>query len=109
MRFLISVIDTATGTATRAEIDDIDRFNEQLHTDDEWVMACGLADPSASTVIDGRNDMPIVESGPLHSATEFVSGFWVIDVADAATAQRRAIAASRACGRRVELRALLGV
>lgn len=108
VKFLISVIDTATGTATRAEIDDIDRFNEQLRADGEWIMACGLADPSDANVIDGRHDLPVVESGPLHSTTEFVSGFWIIDVATADVAHGRAVEASRACGRRVELRSMLG-
>jgi hypothetical protein len=41
---------------------------------------------------------------PLFEAKENFSGLWIIDVADAETAEKLAFAASKACNRKVELR-----
>lgn len=108
MRFVISVIDSATGSASAAEMAAIDAFNASLRVAGEFVLAVGLAHPDRSMVLDGRVDPPDESSGPLHVGDEYVSGMWMIDVADQATARERAVAGSRACNRRVELRAVLG-
>lgn len=108
MRFVISVIDSVTGSGTGDEMAAIDAFNASLRAAGEFVLAVGLAHPDGSTVIDGRVDPPVETPGPLHAADEYVSGMWMIDVADQATARERAIAGSRACNRRIELRAVLG-
>ena len=108
MRFVISVIDSVTGSGTGDEMAAIDAFNDSLRAAGEFVLAVGLAHPDGSTVIDGRVDPPDETYGPLHVGDEYVSGMWMIDVADQATARERAIAGSRACNRRVELRAVLG-
>jgi hypothetical protein len=108
MRYLMSVIDTSTGSATPSEMTDIDAFNSRLRAAGEMVLAVGLAEPAQACVIDGRGDAPTVVDGALHTGIEYVSGMWMIDVTDHATALDRATAASRACNRRVELRAVLG-
>lgn len=108
MRFVISVIDSTTGSASPAEMTAIDAFNAALQSSGEFVLAVGLAHPDTATVIDGRVDPPAESSGPLHVGDDYVSGVWMIDVTDEATARERATAASRACNRRVELRAILG-
>ena len=108
MRFVIAVIDSATGSASPAEMAAIDAFNESLRAAGEFVLAVGLAHPDTATVIDGRVGSEVETPGPLHVGDEYVSGMWMIDVADQATARERAIAGSRACNRRVELRAVLG-
>jgi len=108
MRFLISVIDTATGTGTPEETAAIDEFNARLVADGHWVLACGLAAPSSAIQIDARGGDAVVTDGPLHATTEYVSGFWIITAADHAEAQALATEGSRCCNRRVELRALLG-
>lgn len=108
MRFLLSVIDSATGTATPDEMVAIDAFNEELMADGHWVLAGGLQDPSRSLVLDNRAGAGRTSPGPLVAHEEHLSGFWVIDAPDADAAQRLAAEASRVCNRRVELRGLLG-
>ncbi|MCC2334933.1 YciI family protein [Cellulomonas wangsupingiae] len=107
-RYLMSVIDDATGTATAAEIASIDEYNDRLVAADQWVLAGGLAAPWASTVVDATGDGPPLRTdGPFLETTEYVAGFWVVEAADHATALGLATDASRACGRRVELRPFL--
>lgn len=107
MRFLISVIDDTAGLATDNEMAAIDEFNDRLQADGRWVFACGLSDPSASTVIDNRGGAGIVSDGPLIDSPEHVSGFWIIDASDRDSAFALATEGSHACNRKVELRALL--
>lgn len=106
MKFLISVVDSASGTATPEELRAIDAFNDTLHADGHWVIAGGLAPPSEAVVVDGRGEEETVTPGPLHEGPEFLAGFWVVEAEDRETALRLAAAASWACNRRVEVRAL---
>jgi hypothetical protein len=108
MRFLISVIDDQTGTATPEEMAAIDAFNDRLQAQGHWVVAYGLTSPSEASVIDNRGAEPVVTDGPLHDATEYISGFWLVTAPDPTRAQALASDASTACNRRVELRPLLG-
>ena len=108
MRFLISVVDDRTGSATAEEMAAIDGFNDRLVADGHWVLACGLAAPDTAVVIDGRQEEPVVSEGPLVQTADYVSGFWIVEAADRQTAQELAVEGSRACNRVVELRALLG-
>ena len=107
MRFLISVIDTETGTATAAEMAAITSFNDRLRDRGQLVLACGLTSPAEAVVIDGRGNQALVGEGPLCDTAEYVSGFWVVEAADADDARALAAGASAACNRRVELRAML--
>ena len=107
MRFLVSVIDDTTNSGTAAELVAIDAFNERLVTGGHWVLACGLAAPGASVVVDGRGETATFADGPLHESAEYVSGFWVIEASGLDEARDLAAQGSRACGRRVELRPLL--
>ncbi len=107
-QYLISVLDTQSGLATDDEMSAIDSFNKQLRTDGHWVFACGLAAPSAAAVIDGRGDIPQFINGPHDNAPEYVSGFWVIEAADRDEALRLAVAGSKCCNRKVELRPFYG-
>ena len=108
MRFLISVIDDRTGSATAEEMAAIDVFNDRLVADGHWVLACGLAAPDTALVIDGRPVEPVISEGPLVQSPDYVSGFWIVEASDRQTAQELAAQGSRACNRVVELRALLG-
>jgi hypothetical protein len=107
MRYLMSVIDTTTGSATGDEMTAIDAFNDGLVPDGHWVLAGGLGAPTTATVVDGRPAQPLVTSGPFVETAEYVAGFWVVEAADDDEALALAIAGSRACGRRVELRSFL--
>lgn len=108
MKFLISVIDDVTGSATRAEMASIDAFNERLVAGGHWIFAGGLAAPADATVIDDRDDAGSFTDGPFLPSSDYVSGFWIIEASDPADARDLAAEASRCCNRRVELRPFLG-
>ena len=104
MKFLISVIDDLANSGTPSEMVEIDKFNEELRANGQWVFAWGLQAPQSATVIDNRNDANLRTGKPLFDAKENFSGVWIIEAADAQTAEKLAFAASKACNRKVELR-----
>ena len=108
MRFLIAVIDSKSRSGTSDEMAAIDAFNDKLVANDQMIMACGISDPTEATVIDNRADLGAVTPGPLHSTDEFMAGFWLIRAADHAEALGLAAEGSKACNRKVEVRALHG-
>ena len=107
MRFLISVIDNQTGTATSDEMTAIDAFNDGLRERGQFIFACGLSSLESALVIDNRNGVNLVSEGPLHDSHEYISGFWIIEAKSPEDARELATSASLACNRRVEIRALL--
>jgi hypothetical protein len=107
MRYMISVIDDQTNSATADEMAAIDVFNDRLKAEDQWVFAAGLALPSASTVIDNRGGAPVFTDGPYLESKEYLAGFWIIDATDLDVALKRAAEGSKACNRRVEVRPFL--
>ncbi len=107
MRFILFVVENQTSEASGNEMAAIDEFNDQLRANAQWVMAAGIGSPATASLVDNRNDAGISQPGSLFSSQDFYSGFWVIETKDAATAQRLALEASKACNRRVELRPFL--
>ena len=107
MRFLISVVDNQTGTATTAEMAAIDQFNDGLRERGQFIFAGGLSSPDSAKVIDNRSNRGELSAGPLHQSDEYLSGFWIVEAKDEAAALAIANGASLACNRRVELRPLL--
>lgn len=107
MRFVIFVIDSESNSGTGDEMVAIDEFNARLQRDRHWVFAAGIGAPDTATVIDNRANEPQIEHRSLFDTADFYSGFWVIDAPDTDVAQQLALAGSRACGRRVELRPFL--
>lgn len=108
MRFLLSVIDATAGLATGDEMAAIDAFNDGLRANGHWVMANGVSGPSTATTIDNRAGARIVTDGPFVATDEYVAGFWIIDAADRDEAIKLALDGSKACNRKVEVRAFLG-
>lgn len=108
MRFLISVIDSQSNSASTDEMDAIDKFNEKLRENGHWILACGIDSPKSATLIDNRNGANLVKAGSYNQADEYMSGFWLIAATDLEEAQRLAVEGSKACNRKVELRPLLG-
>jgi hypothetical protein len=108
MKYLVSVIDDRTGSATPVEMAAIDVFNERLRAEGHWVFAGGLAGPGSAAVLDNRGAEPVVSHGPFVRSHDFVSGFWIIEAADFDDALALASDASRSCNRKVEVRPFLG-
>jgi hypothetical protein len=104
MKYLISVIDTLDNPGTPAEMIEIDKFNDSLRENGQWIFAWGLQPPKTATVIDNRNDAHISTGKPLFDAHENFSGLWLIEAESAEVAERLAYLASKACNRKVELR-----
>jgi len=107
-RFIVFVIDSLSASGTAEEFAAIDAFNDQLRAHGHWVAAGGLAAPSVSLLIDNRCGIGRRSAESLLAGPESYSGFWLIDCKDSHTAQQLALEGSRACHRKVELRALLG-
>jgi hypothetical protein len=104
MKFLFSVIDTVNNSGTAQEMVEIDKFNDQLRADGQFIFAWGLQAPESATVIDNRAGANLSTGKPLFEAKENISGLWIIEVDDAETATKLAFEASKACNRKVELR-----
>jgi hypothetical protein len=106
MRFLISVIDDLSNSGTPAEMVEIDKFNDSLRANNQFIFAWGLHAPETATVIDNRNGANTETGRPHFDAKEHYSGFWVIEADAPETAKKLAFEASKACNRKVELRPL---
>ncbi|GGC96737.1 hypothetical protein GCM10011512_24700 [Tersicoccus solisilvae] len=113
MQYLISVIDDGqaasagrTDSATAAEMEAVDAFNQRLQADGHFVFAGGLAGPDTATVIDNRGEKPVITDGPFIESREYLAGFWVWEVPDLDAALALAADASTACNRKIEVRAL---
>ena len=107
MRYLVSMIDDQTGSATPSEIAAIDAFNDRLQAAAHWVFAGGLSSPSSATVIDNRGGESLFTDGPFLESKEYLAGFWVIEAPDLDVALKLAAEGSKACNRRVEVRPFL--
>jgi hypothetical protein len=104
MKYLISVIDQLNNPGTAAEMLEIDKFNDSLRKNGQWIFAWGLQPPETATVIDNRNDANISTGKPLFDAQENFSGLWLVEAESAEEAERLAHSASKVCNRKVELR-----
>lgn len=108
MKYLVSVIDDTTGSASPDETTAIDAFNDRLVAEGHWVFAGGLASPSRTTVIDNRGEEPVFTDGPFIESKEYLAGFWIIDAPDPDAALMLAAEGSKSCNRKVEVRPFLG-
>lgn len=107
MQYLVNVIDDRSESGTAEEAVAIDAFNEKLIAGGNWVFAAGLADPTVSTVIDGRGDEPVFTDGPFVETKEWAAGFWIIEAPDLDVALTLMADGSKACNRRLEIRPVL--
>ena len=107
MKFLLSVLDTRSSSASESEMSAIAGFNAELRRHDALIFAGGLAHAQESITFapDISPDAPrrsVVDEG-----AHFVSGMWIIEAPSSARAHSLAFAASQACNRLVECRAFL--
>jgi hypothetical protein len=83
----------------KAHIDFMKRFNAELRAAGEFIQAEGLAPPGRARIVRaGKDGAPDVTDGPFAESKEFLAGFWIIDVEDAARAHALAARASAAPG-----------
>ena len=101
------MIDTHSATATEAEMENIDAFNQKLQQNNYWVMAAGIGAPATAKLIDNRQAKAVIEGRSNFAGPEFYSGFWIIDVPTNELAAELALEGSGACNRKVELRPFL--
>ena len=137
MQFLFGVIDDATATASAEEMSAIRALNDQMRAGGHRVFAGGLAAPDMASTVDNRDGRALITPGALATGpapsraaatdaeaagasaagaaqggapgpgTAYLSGLWIVDVPDETAALTLAAEASRACNRRVEVRAFL--
>lgn len=107
MQYLVNVIDDRSDSGTAEEMAAIHVFNDRLIANGNWVFAAGLADPTISTVIDGRGDQPVFTDGPFIESKEWAAGFWIIEAPDLDVALELMAEGSKACNRRLEVRPVL--
>lgn len=80
---MIHVNPTLMETLTEAEQNEIfaahDEFQKPLRDSGELVGFAALADPTQTTTVRVRNDVPAVTDGPYVEAKEFLAGYYVVD------------------------------
>ena len=101
------MIDTNSATATEAEMENIDAFNQKLQQNNYWVMAAGIGAPATAKLIDNRQEKAVIVGRSNFAGPEFYSGFWIIDVPTIELAAELTLEGSSACNRKVELRPFL--
>jgi hypothetical protein len=108
MRFLLAVMAVdGESDATPDEITEINAFNERLNANGQALLAIGLAGPRDAYVVDNRRDAGLITDGPAVTAEEHMAGIWLIEAANMNEALAIATTASKACNRRIEIRAVL--
>ena len=75
-------------------------FGQALRQAGEYVSAEGLASPGQARVVRaGKEGAPEVADGPFPDAREFLTGYWIVDVASRDRADELAAQVSAAPGR----------
>ena len=91
-------IDAWTPDDFKAHIAFMHALNADLKSAGELVGAEGLAPPGQAKVVRaGKNGQPVTD-GPFPETKEFLVGFWIVDVENAARAEQIAARASTAPG-----------
>ncbi len=99
----------ATDEEMQQAFADTGAFNESLRESGAWVFAGGLLPASTAKVVRADNGALQHTDGPYLESKEHIGGFWIIDVADDATAMALAERATVACRGAVEVRAFQGL
>ena len=96
-----SGIGTWPAADIQAHIAFMIRFAQELRENGELVAAEGLALPDEAKIIRAKpkTGEPVITDGPFAESKEFLAGFWIVDVPDAARAYALAARASAAPGK----------
>jgi hypothetical protein len=74
-----TVFETLSEEEQTAVMGAHDEFQKPIRESGEMVGFAALADPSNSTTVRVRDDVPAVTDGPYVEAKEFLAGFYVVD------------------------------
>jgi hypothetical protein len=108
VKYIIFVIDQESGSGGPDEMVEIDKFNEALRANGNWVFAAGIGAPSTASIFDSTaGDVEMIGES-LNVGPDFYSGFWIIEASSQDEARSLAAKGSKACNRKVELRPFLG-
>lgn len=107
MKFIIFVIDDGNNLASPNEMAEIDAFNQMLVDNGHFITAAGIQSGANARVIDNRNDANLINPGSLYDEPAHYTGFWLIETQEETQALELAKLGSKACNRKVELRAYL--
>jgi hypothetical protein len=83
---------------------EVGALNKELQDSGVWVFAGGLMPASTAKVVGSDNGALVHTDGPYLEGKEHIGGFWVIKVADEASALAWAEKATVACQVAVEVR-----
>ncbi|MEZ4503681.1 MAG: YciI family protein [Dehalococcoidia bacterium] len=94
----------ATPEAMQAAFEAVDALNKEMQEAGIWVFGGGLMPADTASVIRVRGGGVISTDGPFAESKEQLGGFWIIEVADDASAAAWAEKATVACAQPVEVR-----
>ena len=107
MKYFMFVVDDPTAEPYSREEDNIADWVDEMDRRGINVHGDRLRPASSARTVRIRGGETIVSDGPFTEAKEFVAGLWIWEVPDRETALALAHDASRACNRRIEVRATL--
>ena len=80
-------------------VDFMHALNSDLKSAGQWVSGEGLVSPDQARLVKANDDgSPSVTDGPFAESKEFIAGFWIVDVKDAAEAYKFAARVSACPG-----------
>ena len=108
MQFLVCVINSVDNPAhPQSEMDAINALNVEMVEKGHRVIAAGIEGPEHAKQFDKRSGELIQTNSSINSPTDYLNGFWILDVPDQETAEDYCRKAAFACNRKIELRKFL--
>ena len=101
-QYLLAV-QLVEGESAEHDQADVAALNAELIKAGAWLFGAGLRPRDTASVVRHRKDELLITDGPFAESKEYMAGFWVIEVADLATAHAWAAKASTACRRPIEV------
>ena len=69
----------------------MNEFNDRLRKRGQWLVGEGLVAPEEARLVRADDQgRPVVTDGPFAESKEFIAGFWIVEVKDAAEAYQLA-------------------
>ena len=73
-----------SGQDMKTMVDFMHRFNADLKSKGQLVVAEGLVGPDQARLVRAADDgRPVVTDGPFAESKEFIAGFWIVEVKNA--------------------------